>query len=90
MLLRALTDVLKLWSDWDFFVNLSALDFPIESDEKLVCLRFALNIAGYAAQCFQPITCTNVPSIVATGGEPARSELLLALGVEKSRYSSTG
>nr|Q5QQ54.1 RecName: Full=Xylosyltransferase; AltName: Full=Peptide O-xylosyltransferase [Ciona savignyi]CAI29051.1 protein xylosyltransferase [Ciona savignyi] len=35
-LLRAISDVLKIWKDWDFFINLSALDFPIEKDEKLV------------------------------------------------------
>jgi len=36
MLLRAMKDVLSLWKDWDFFINLSGLDFPIEKDEKLV------------------------------------------------------
>ena len=36
MLLRAMKDVLSLWKDWDFFVNLSGLDFPIERNEKLV------------------------------------------------------
>nr|XP_018673371.1 xylosyltransferase isoform X1 [Ciona intestinalis] len=35
-LLRAISDVLRIWKDWDFFINLSALDFPIEKDEKLV------------------------------------------------------
>ncbi|CAK8682353.1 unnamed protein product [Clavelina lepadiformis] len=36
MLLHALTDVLSLWTDWDFFINLSALDFPIEHNDKLI------------------------------------------------------
>ena len=36
MLLRAMRDVLSLWKDWDFFINLSGLDFPIEKEEKLV------------------------------------------------------
>nr|CAB3267814.1 xylosyltransferase [Phallusia mammillata] len=36
MLLRSMSDVLRLWTKWDFFINLSALDFPIESDEKLI------------------------------------------------------
>lgn len=47
MLLRAMDDVLGLWTDWDFFINLSALDFPIETNEKLVsfnerCLDFIM------------------------------------------------
>ena len=35
-LLRAMKDALSLWRNWDFFINLSGLDFPIESEEKLV------------------------------------------------------
>lgn len=36
MLLRAIKDALLLWPDWDFFINLSALDFPIETEDNLV------------------------------------------------------
>ncbi|XP_039264653.2 xylosyltransferase-like isoform X1 [Styela clava] len=36
MLLRAMKDVVSLWSKWDFFVNLSALDFPVETHDKFV------------------------------------------------------
>lgn len=35
MLLRAIKESLYIWKEWDFFINLSALDFPIESDEAL-------------------------------------------------------
>lgn len=36
MILRAIKEALALWSDWDFFINLSALDFPIDTDNNLV------------------------------------------------------
>jgi len=35
MILRAIKEALALWSDWDFFINLSALDFPIDTDNNL-------------------------------------------------------
>ena len=38
MILRAIKEALALWSDWDFFINLSALDFPIDTDDNLVSL----------------------------------------------------
>jgi len=35
MLLRSIKDALYIWKEWDFFINLSGLDFPIQNDLKL-------------------------------------------------------
>lgn len=35
MVLRAINDCLQMWADWDFFINLSGLDFPIETEDNL-------------------------------------------------------
>ena len=52
MVLRAINDCLQMWADWDFFINLSGLDFPIETEDNLVSAGFQgsqqlLSFMGY-------------------------------------------